>query len=433
MTFLAPLLFTAILGSLFVGTITKAVPIRFYGLFIASLALPVGFSICSLLTFFAYLISPNQGHLLALFTAIAMSVFFLTRIFCSSTHASPSLPSLKSSTRLQKTALGFCVILWLFSFFLFFQLFVNVSLANIFGGWDAKFFWNVKAKFFFRSPAEWRNMFDSAIGWTHQDYPLLVPGSVAWGWNWTGKELQIWPATVAFSFLFSIALFILWYLSSATHLITGLLASAFFMTVGAYSFWGVSQYADVPLSFFMTASGIILLEALRSKNLSLWMLAGWLAGCAAWTKNEGLFFIGWIGLVAGSLQYFYRIKDKAWLKPLFSLGLGLSIPFFAILILKEVLAKTGDYLGSGRGAGSYFQAIFMDPQKSLYILKSFPVYMFDSSSWNGLWIFYFSALFLLFCVKKARQSDTWVTGTLALLILFGYFVILHTSPHNVAW
>jgi len=440
MSFLFPLLFVAFLGGLFVLTITKNTPIRIYPLFILSLAVPVGFSICSLLIFSAYLISPGQGPFISVIAALALATFLLVRVICNPRDNGSPEPTFQNAKqkwvhqpRLTKIAVILCFAVWIFALFNFYKLFQNVSLANIFGGWDAHFFWNVKAKFFFRNPSEWRGMFDSALSWTHQDYPLLIPGSVAWGWNWSGKELQIWPAVVAFSFLFSTALLIAWYLSSTIHATVGLLASAFFMTVGAYSFWGVSQYADVPLCFFITAAGVVLVQALRSKNTSLFCLAGWLAGCAAWTKNEGLFFMGWVILLIGFLLYIRRQKNVFWPRNLLLIGLGIAIPIAAILILKKVLAPTGDYLGSGRGLADYFHAIFMDPAKTLIILKSFPIYMFDSSSWNGLWIFFLSSIGLSLLMPKLLKDNSWVTAALSVLILLGYFIVLHTSPHNVTW
>src|SRR5438128_7423421 len=56
---------------------------------------------------------------------------------------------------------------------------------------------------------------------------------------------------------------------------------------------GASQYADVPLGFFFLAT--LVLFSLREREAGdrngLPALAGLMAGLAAWTKNEGSFFV----------------------------------------------------------------------------------------------------------------------------------------------
>ena len=56
------------------------------------------------------------------------------------------------------------------------------------GEWDAWSIWNLKARFIFRGGAHWRDAFSSVLGFSHPDYPLLIPLSVAGSWILTGKE-----------------------------------------------------------------------------------------------------------------------------------------------------------------------------------------------------------------------------------------------------
>lgn len=447
MTPLIPLLFVGFLGALFVLYITRQVKIAYYPLFILSLAFPTGLSICSLLLFAAYLLNPHQARFISISMFMVLTAFFFVKLILLKPMRIDSQlpPELKrkwtdsirhqwsTATIATRIGIALSLVLWVFTFVNFCHLFQSVSLNNIFGGWDARFFWNVKASFYFRSPEEWKNMFSAALSWAHPDYPLLLPGAVAWGWNWVGNELQIWPALIAFVFLFSIALLIAWYLSSSVHFISGLIASAFFMSIGIYSFWGVSQYADVPLAFFMTASGVILIEGLRSKSIRLFFLAGWLAGCSAWTKNEGLFFIGWVILIS-ALFFVKNIKQHLnWKRCFIALASGIAIPFLAVFILKTTLAESGDYLGSGRGLNHYLQMIFMDWPKTKIILNGFRVFMFDSPSWNSLWVLFLTACIAHAFCRPAKKNDAGVIALLTGFILFGYFVVLHTSPHNIVF
>ncbi len=444
MPFIFPLLFAGALGALFILNITRDANLRFYPFFVLALSFPVGLSICSLLIFGSYFLKANQGPFFSTLAALALMAFFIMKLTLSpsfnitnnsglkkSWYESLSL-SWRAASKAQKNLWIIFLSLWLFIFLKFTTLLQSVSINNVFGGWDARFFWNVKASFFFRAPEEWKNMFSASLSWTHPDYPLLLPGAVAWGWNWAGSEMQIWPSVVAFVFLFSTLFLIAWYLGATIHPLSGLLGSSFFMTVGAFSFWGVSQYADVPLLFFFTASGLLLLEAFRSKNTGLFFLAGWLTGCSAWTKNEGLFFVGWTGFTAG-LFFLKNIKKiPSWRSCLINLSLGILLPLLAVLVLKTTLAESGDYLGSGRGAGTYLHSI-LDWSKTKIILFGFKSYMTEKSNWNYLWTLFVSACLFYAAMPKLRRNNCGTSAQLAWLILFGYFVVLHTSPHEIVW
>ncbi len=446
MIWISPLLFIALLGGTAVLRITRRLQIPYKPLFLAAVSLPAGFSICSVALFLAYLIHPGQGFFIALISVITLICYLIRDIFLNSTTTIVSaskfdyLTSLKKThaqwlalSRLEKIAGITALCLFIFSLIKVCSVYQSVSLSNIFGGWDALYFWNVKAKFFFRSPAEWQNMFAPDLDWAHPDYPLLIPGSVAWGWFWTGKELQIWPALVAFSFYISFALWIAWFLSVSTRLINGLLGGAFFMTVGTLSFWSISQYADVPLAYFITASASLLIMTHRTKQIPLLLLAGWFAGCAAWSKNEGMLFFIWFGIAFAALHFralFNFVETKKYIIPL---TLGACLPLICVLILKAVLAPHGDYLGSGRSAGDYISSIFGDFEKTKTILKGFAIYLTSYSSWNGLWFLFSAALIVGLTARHALPEKTAYLAGMTLLILFGYLIVLHTSPHNIVF
>ena len=72
-----------------------------------------------------------------------------------------------------------------------------------------------------------------------------------------------------------------------------LLGTPFFITMGA------SQFADIPLAFFILAALALLLFQARSAEgwSGALVLAGLAAGMCAWTKNEGLLFV--LAAIAG--------------------------------------------------------------------------------------------------------------------------------------
>jgi hypothetical protein len=161
------------------------------------------------------------------------------------------------------------------------------------GQWDAWSIWNLKARYIFRGGADWRNAFSGILQYSHRDYPLLLPLSIAGSWILTGRETLAEAATL--SFLFTLAVIVLLASSLGTLRSRGqgyvagllLLGSALFIPEGA------SQLADVPAGFFYLAAAVSLAlyhasAASEGRHLAL---SGLAAGFAAWTKNEGILFL----------------------------------------------------------------------------------------------------------------------------------------------
>ena len=87
---------------------------------------------------------------------------------------------------------------------LFFFLVAGVILTEVFltfdrphGGWDAWAIWNLRARFLFRGGEYWRDAFSPLLSEIHPDYPLLLPGLVARGWTYLGRDAVSFPAAVA--------------------------------------------------------------------------------------------------------------------------------------------------------------------------------------------------------------------------------------------
>ncbi len=109
------------------------------------------------------------------------------------------------------------------------------------------------------------------------------------------------------------------------------------------------------------------------------------------------------------------------------------MPLICVLILKVVLAPHGDYLGSGRSAGDFITSILGDFEKTKTILKGFAIYLTSYSSWNGLWFLFLTALLAGLTARHAIEQKTAYLAGMTLLILLGYLIVLHTSPHNIVF
>lgn len=95
--------------------------------------------------------------------------------------------------------------------------FTLLSLKRPHGNWDAWAIWNLRAKMLVGRSNDLGAVFSPELGWSHVDYPLLVPGIVARSWIMVGATTPAVPIAVAA--LFAVAT-------------VGLLASALWMLRG---------------------------------------------------------------------------------------------------------------------------------------------------------------------------------------------------------
>ena len=448
MILLAPLALAFILGLSVVALLTHRVALPQKFLFGMSVALPLGFGIASLLLFWSYVIAaPQVKVVMPALTALLLLGILVRHIRLRSfqdlihfmRHGLPQFkttlqtwdPRGKSlSGNLNK---GFTLAAAAFYGFMawhYGRYFTGRIVWNIWGGWDAQYFWNLKAKFLFRDPAQWTGMFSPILSWSHPDYPLLLPGTLAWGWHLAGHEFLLWAPAVDFVFFVSLNLFVVWYLGTAVSWISGFLTGGYLLSVPVYRFWSTTQYADIPLAYFFTTAAVLLLLALRTRALKLFFFAGLMAGLSAWTKNEGLFYLGWLGLLLTVALLRGKNLDSPKLPRLVWFIAGILIAFSAVLYAKVFLGlEGGEYLGSGRNLAEYIKALFFDSLKTRIIAGSFWVYLPNYSQWHGLWLLFLTAWLL--GGRRTYQEYRWIPGVLVLLIEAGYFIVLHWAPNEI--
>lgn len=208
------------------------------------------------------------------------------------------------------------------------------------GAWSI---WNLRARFLFRAGAFWRDAFSSDLSWTHPDYPLLLPGLVALCWKLTGLESNDAPIAIAFLFALGTAgvlISTLGTLRGKTHAWLGgllLLGTASFVALSA------ALYGDVPLSFYILATlALLCLQDRHPENLRFTVLAGWMAGFAAWTRNEGIIFV--VAVIIARAVSLARSGQRASLVPqLVRLAAGLAAPLAIVISFKLRVGGLGDY------------------------------------------------------------------------------------------
>lgn len=230
----------------------------------------------------------------------------------------------------------------------FFPLVAGVILTEVFltfdrphGGWDAWAIWNLRARFLFRGGEYWRDAFSPLLSEIHPDYPLLLPGLVARGWTYLGRDAVSFPAVVAVFYTLSTIGMLTSSLALLRGSFQGILAGVALACTPIFLRHGASQYADVPFGYYMLATFALLHLAKSPESRRAMSLAGFTAGLACWTKNEGVILLGalaavWFVCVLVSSVRELEIRRAGWFV------LGVLPPLLALAYLKFGLAPPGD-------------------------------------------------------------------------------------------
>jgi len=238
-------------------------------------------------------------------------------------------------------------VLWTFGV-VFFSLFAGVILTEVFltldrphGGWDAWAIWNLRARFLFRGGEYWKDAFSPLLGEIHPDYPLLIPGLVARGWTYLGRDAVSFPAVVAGFFTLSTIGILTSSLALLRGSFQGILAGVVLACTPIFLLHGASQYADVPFGYYMLATFALLYLARISKSRRAMSLAGFTMGLACWTKNEGVILLGALTAVYFVYSLYSSVRGQEIRRAGWFL-LGALPPLLALAYLKFGLAPPSD-------------------------------------------------------------------------------------------
>lgn len=320
------------------------------------------------------------------------------------------------------------------------------ALKEPHGRWDAWLIWNMHARFLFRAGAEWREAFTSGLDWSHWDYPLLLPAAIARGWSYLGGETLPVPAVMGFLFTFLVIGLLAAALAHLKGPREGALAGMVLMGTPFFISMGASQFADVPLAFFILTALAWLARASRGTDppAGALALAGLAAGLAAWTKNEGLLFllIAAAGLlITTALRGGWRLSLKR------SAGfLAGALPVLLILIyFKTQIAPANDLLAGFSPQAAL--AKLLDWDRYGQIVRAFfvtglsftqgPVDVRVGMSLNlGAVGLLLPAAYLLIAgirIDPEARSGVILTAVLLSAMLAGYFVVYLLTPLELGY
>jgi hypothetical protein len=318
--------------------------------------------------------------------------------------------------------------------------FTIAALKEPHGRWDAWLIWNMHARFLFRGGAQWREAFASGLDWSHWDYPLMLPASIARGWTYLGDETLPLPAVMGFLFTFLVIGLLTAALAHLRGRSEGWLAGMILMGTPFLITMGASQFADVPLAFFILATLALLNVASRCPEnpTGALVLAGLAAGLCAWTKNEGLLFM----LIAAAGLLVTTVFSGGW-----RLGLQRTAGFIAgalpvlliVVYFKTRIAPVNDLMA---GLGPEAAAKLLDWGRYGQITRAFfvtglsftqgPIDVRAGMSLNPgtVGILLLAAYLFLTGIRIDREGRIGPIQTAAILVamLAGYFVVYVLTP-----
>lgn len=394
---------------------------------------------------FIYVLSRAAGnhHLIA--TDLAIFGLLLAAFLLIRSRRPAQFSKSTENWQASFTARRFLTTVFLFALAVALYASITRAIVHPHGeGWDAFSIWNLHARFLFRSGSAWTDGFNPLIPWSHPDYPLLTPGAVAHFWTYLGQETQAIPAVIGIVFTFATVGLLYSSLAQLRGPIAAMLASLALLTTPFFIEQGTSQYADVPLSFFILAA--VSLHCLHDaiapsddRTNRLLVLAGVNAGFAAWTKNEGLLFLAAL-IAARALTVMRRTQQTPQpraqtTRSFLALLIGTAPAVALIAWFKHYIAPPGDLF----------------PDRALAMHKLFEPARYGAVlRWYGKeflrfgeWLLIPGTLLLIvfyFLLNRKAEPQTprlgpgFAASYLALsLTLAGYFVIYLITPRDIYW
>ena len=305
---------------------------------------------------------------------------------------------------------------------------VNYSRQRANGDWDAWMIFNRAARFIYRGPETWQDAFSKDIDLIfHADYPPLLALNIASRWGILNKETNYVPMFLGF--LFSLAALGLCFSALASLKSLGQAGLGLILLAGVSFFLseGGRETADLPLAYYILASVVLLFFYYHENRPILMVFAGFTAGLAAWTKNEGsLFVFASLGVIA---------VDGLWKRSfqrIYTYLIGLLLPMGLLVYFKFYLAPPSEFFSAGK---SKIIQDLMDLSRYQLIFDYFKNFFLHVGGWENVGIFLILCFYFLLFHSPIKNNSSAVVISIAVLAcqIIGYYVLYLISPYDLVW
>jgi hypothetical protein len=163
------------------------------------------------------------------------------------------------------------------------------------------------------------------------------------------------------------------------------------------------------------------------------VLAGLTAGLSAWTKNEGLLFVGSVMVAISACSVASRGLRNC-VRKLVPFTVGLTPILAVVVYFKASLAPQND-LVSGQGVWLTMQRL-LNLSRYWEVSKAFVIQVFQFGDWHPFLNVPFLLLFYLLLMGlelEDRRIEVAVSVATILLVAAGYFVTYIITPRSLEW
>ena len=292
--------------------------------------------------------------------------------------------------------------------------FVEHTLRFPDGGWDAWMVWNLRARFLARA-ADFRTAFSPRMAFlAHQDYPWLLPALVAHGFAQLGDSRAV-PAAIAAAFG-TLAVAVVTLAVAREHGTRwGALAGLAVLTLPCFATFASNQQSDVPVAVYLSIAAALIVSARSRRELAL---AGFAAGLAMWTKNEGSLYAA---CLLAALAWRSR---NPWSALAFAAG---SLPCAALLLwFKLGFAPPNDLSAFSTPATVVANALDWRRWTELALLSIRRIFYFQDFA---LWLI--AEVWVVGYLFRGRRPSA--LSTALLLACAAYVPIYVLQPHRLDW
>ena len=162
------------------------------------------------------------------------------------------------------------------------------------------------------------------------------------------------------------------------------------------------------------------------------MLAGFTAGCAVWTKNEGLLFAAAVGaaLALPVLRIGSKLRER-----MIPFGTGLALPLAITIFFKVAVLGESDLIGAQSNTIGKVLDLSRHPQIIESAIGALRLLGQSFGQWSiSVWVPLL--LFILYrgIDRSAMQNLGCRIGLMTLVIMIaGYYMVYVVTPQDLSW